>query len=55
MKTKIENVDKTVCFSREKTSAQENEEQKTWFFYKTAAKTFTPRIWGPGATYSEEK
>ena len=46
MKTKIQKSEKTMCFSREKKSAQQNEEQKHWFYYKTAAKTFQPRIRG---------
>ena len=44
MKTKNEKSEKTICFSREKFSAHINEEQKKWFYYKTAAKTFQPRI-----------
>ena len=44
-----------MCFSREQFSAQQNEEQKTLFYYKTAAKTFTLRIRGPVYTYSEDK
>ena len=55
MKTKIQKSEKTICFSRENTSAHQNEEQKTWFYYKTAAKTFGQRILGPGGTYSEDK
>ena len=44
MKTKIEKSEKTICFSREKFSVSQNEEQKNWFYYKTAAKTIQLRI-----------
>ena len=44
MNTKIEKSEKNICFSREKLSAHINEEQKKWFYYKTAAKTFGQRI-----------
>ena len=52
MKTKIEKSEKTICFSREKFSAHINEEQKKWFYYKPAAKTFGPRIRAVKFTYS---
>ena len=52
MKTKIEKSEKTICFSREKFSAHINEEQKKWFYYKTAAKTIQLRIRAVTCTYS---
>ena len=52
MKTKIEKSEKTICFSREKNSESQNEEQKHWFYYKTQAKTIQPRIRGSGLQYS---
>ena len=52
MKTKIEKSEKTICFSREKFSAHINEEQKKWFYYKTAAKTFQQRIRAVKLQYS---
>ena len=52
MKTKIDKSEKTIGFIGEKFSAHINEEQKKWFYYKTAAKTFQPRIWAVKHQYS---
>ena len=52
MKTKIEKSEKTIGFIGEKFSPHINEEQKKWFYYKTAAKAFGQRIRGLGRQYS---
>ena len=52
MKTKIEKSEKTIGFIGEKFSAYIIEEQKKWFYYKTAAKTFQQRIRAVSFTYS---
>ena len=52
MKTKNEKSEKTIGFIGEKFSAHINEDQKKWFYYKTAAKTFDLRIRAVSFTYS---
>ena len=52
MKTKFEKSEQTMCFSRDIFFEYINHYFKTWFYYKTAAKTFQLRIWAVDLQYS---
>ena len=52
MKTKKQKNEKQHVFFQRKIVRSCMEDLKIWFYYKTAAKTFEPRIWGPGLQYS---